>query len=487
MAFLDRAANRGSISTGYDIENSIRLERSDVEYVRRASGGSSGSRRTWTFSLWFKRTITGEQHFLAEQGSSTWFRIKSSDYLSLRLASGHEFENEGRLFRDLSAWYHIVVAVDTTQSTASNRVKLYINGVQETDFDAEQYPDQNEDLLFGHFSSENFQLSSNDGDNAFSGYMAEHYWIDGTQYAATDFGEFDEDSENWKPKKFTGTFGSEGHYLNFDTSGSLGADSSGNSNTFGTLNNISSINQTTDTPTNNFCTLNANDRTISTTHDGQLINGGLEYQPESGYSMVRGTMGMTKGKWYWECKLVSTSGQNFGVCTANMNIPLASTSENGFIISSVEGDAEFFSVYAASHYRSYHVYDGTNWNSAAAWSDTTNFSAGDIFGFAWDGDNLDLYMSKSGSWTGVLTNQDPEGDPGSNTPFVYHAAINNDENEAWLPVVSNSYNQDMILNFGNPIHSISSGNSDANGYGNFEYPVPDGYYALCSKNLAEFG
>ena len=133
------------------------------------------------------------------------------------------------------------------------------------------------------------------------------------------------------------------------------------------------------------------------------------------------------------------------------------------------------------------MYDGTNWNSAAAWSDTTNFSAGDIFGFAWDGDNLDLYMSKSGSWTGVLTNQDPEGDPGSNTPFVYHAAINNDENEAWLPVVSNSYNQDMILNFGNPIHSISSGNADANGYGNFEYPVPDGYYALCSKNLAEFG
>ena len=126
-------------------------------------------------------------------------------------------------------------------------------------------------------------------------------------------------------------------------------------------------------------------------------------------------------------------------------------------------------------------------NSAAAWSDTTNFSAGDIFGFAWDGDNLDLYMSKSGSWTGVLTNQDPEGDPGSNTPFVYHASINNDENEAWLPVVSNSYNQDMILNFGNPIHSISSGNSDANGYGNFEYAVPDGYYALCTKNLAEFG
>ena len=158
------------------------------------------------------------------------------------------------------------------------------------------------------------------------------------------------------------------------------------------------------------------------------------------------------------------------------------------IIHSVEGDAEVFMIYAPSHYRSYHVYDGTNWNSAAAWSNNqSNLASGDIIGFAWDGDNLDLYFSKQGSWTDVLTSQDPEGDPGSNTPFVYHAAINNDENEAWLPVFANTYNQDMEVNFGNPTFSISSGNADANGYGNFEYPVPDGYYALCTKNLAEYG
>jgi hypothetical protein len=266
----------------------------------------------------------------------------------------------------------------------------------------------------------------------------------------------------------------------------MGADSSGNSNTF-TLVNIAAVNQTTDTPTNNFCTLNPNDRTVNPTYDGQIVDGMLEYQPESGTSMVRGTMGMSSGKWYWECKLQTTQGQQFGVCTDNMDIPVTSTQEGGSMINTVGGDALTFSVYAASHYRSYFIYDGTNWNSAAAWNAGGNFAGGDIFGFAVDMDNLDVYMSKSGSWTDVISGQDPEGDPGSNTPFVYHASFNRDESDTWMPVFSNTYNQDMILNFGNPIHSISSGNADANGYGNFEYEVPDGYYALCTKNLAEFG
>ena len=96
-------------------------------------------------------------------------------------------------------------------------------------------------------------------------------------------------------------------------------------------------------------------------------------------------------------------------------------------------------------------------------------------------------MSKKGSWTDVKASQDPEGDPGSNQAYHLHASFNTDEDDTWLVVVSNSYNQDMILNFGNPIHSITSSNADANGYGNFEYAVPSGYYALCTKNIAEFG
>ena len=452
MAFTDRLANRGSVSTGYDVENSIRLERSDVEYVRRASGGSSGSRRTWTFSLWFKRTVTGAQHFLAEQGSSTWFRIKASDYLSLRLASGHEFENEGRKFRDCSAWYHIVVAVDTTQGTESNRVKLYINGVQETDFDAEQYPDQNEDLLFGHFSSEHFQLSSNDGDNAFSGYMAEHYWIDGTQYAATDFGEFDEDSENWKPKKFTGTFGSEGHYLNFDTSGSLGADSSGNSNTFGTLNNIDATNQCTDSPTNNFCTLNplwvyGNPITTGPSDGNLKVSGGA-------WAGTKATMGVDKGKWYWEYK------------SNNVNTIIGIQTDEGVALT---GNGHNIISTCALYL------DGEVWikDSTSGRNDTDvtqTFDADEVYGIALNMDDNQISFYQDGS---LITNGGSIALDGLADKYVF-------------PFASN-YNSIIEFNFGNPIFSISSAAADANGYGTFEHAPPSGYYALCTKNLAEFG
>jgi hypothetical protein len=380
--------------------------------------------------------------------------------------------------------------MDTTQGTASNRLKLYVNGVQETDFSVEAYPAEDYEDNYSessrvHQIGARYAVTGN-STQRFSGYIAEVHFVDGAQKAATDFGEFDEDSGIWIPKAYSGSHGTNGFHLNFDSSGSMGADSSGNSNTF-TLVNIAAVNQTTDTPTNNFCTLNPNDRTVNPTYDGQIVDGMFEYQPESGTSMVRGTMGMSSGKWYWECKLQTTQGQQFGVCTDNMDIPVTSTQEGGSMINTVGGDALTFSVYAASHYRSYFVYDGTNWNSAAAWQDQVNISAGSIMGFAVDMDNLDVYMSKEGSWTDVITNQDPEGDPGSNTPFVYHASFNRDEDDTWMPVFSNTYNQDMELNFGNPIHSISSGNADANGYGNFEYAVPDGYYALCTKNIAEFG
>ena len=132
------SANRGSISTGYDIDNSVKLEDTNTEYLQRPASGSDGSRTTMTLSMWIKRTAPGNDHIFYSQGSHVRFRWKSSDYFSLRLANGHEFEHQARLFRDPSAWYHLVVAIDTTQGTASNRVKIYWNGEQETNL-----PDEN--------------------------------------------------------------------------------------------------------------------------------------------------------------------------------------------------------------------------------------------------------------------------------------------------------------------------------------------------------
>ena len=488
MAFTDRLGNRGSISTGYDIENSLRVQaNASNEWLYRASP-TSGNRRTFTFSFWLKRSqlidFEGDPYFMG-QGSNARFHFAGHTIRFMFDGNSTELEASQNL-RDCSAWYHIVLAVDTTQATNTNRVKAYLNG-NAYSWNNSDWPAQNAESQWMH--DQNLYINTKySGDASYdnSGYYADFCIIDGLQLTASSFGETDEDSGIWKPKDLSGlTFGDEGVWLKFDDSSSLGADSSGNSNTF-TSNNLDATNQTTDTPTNNFCTLNPNDRTISTTYNGKLINGALEYQPESGTSAIRGTMGVTKGKWYWECKLATYAGQFAGVCTANADIPVTSSQEGGWIMNSEGGDIHGTSFYANSHFRSYGATDGTAFQSAYAYAVGT-ITYGDIMGIAFDADNLDLYISKTGSWTDMKANQDPEGDPGSNTAYGYHASFNNDENEPWLPVVSNTYNQDMILNFGNPIHSISSGNADANGYGNFEYAVPDGYYALCTKNIAEFG
>ena len=506
MAFTDRLANRGSISTGYSVDNSVLIDGDNCDGQINQTGGD---RKKHTISFWHKRAPRYHQISDSEGGpewssNDLWGTDSEGDTLRFNTSDLAFFQNGGsgsslvtdRKFRDFSAWYHFVVAIDTSQGTAANRIKIYVNGVQETSFSTETYPSQNAEFKLMQ-NGQDFNIGAGHvGTTSINGqgYYADFYIIDGAQKAASDFGEFDEDSGIWKPKKYTGDFntgsGTNGAHYKFEGtaegtgSGATGIDSSGNSNTVNFRNQQGGM---LDTPSNNFCVLNINDTTAASSYRPDLSKGSLNYEPQGGSSTIRGTFGMSRGKWYWECKLATTGGQNFGVCTANMNIPVSSTQEGGSIINSSNGDAEFFSIYAASHYRSYHVYDGTNWNSAAAWSDITNFSAGDIFGFAFDRDNLDIYFSKNGSWTGVLTNQDPEGDPGSNTPFVYHAAINTQEDTIFMPVFSNSYNQDLHVNFGNPTHSISSGNADANGYGNFEYAVPDGYYALCTKNLAEFG
>ena len=162
------------------------------------------------------------------------------------------------MYRDVSAWYHIVVAVDTTQGTASNRLKLYVNGEQITSLQASSYPSLNFDTLINNNNAHYISgaVDTTYGTRRFDGYMAEVCFIDGTALDPTSFGEFDEDSGIWKPISVSGlTFGTNGFYLDFEDSAALGDDVSGNGNNF-TVNNLTAIDQTTDTPTNNFATLN---------------------------------------------------------------------------------------------------------------------------------------------------------------------------------------------------------------------------------------
>ena len=532
MALIQSTAIPGGAADAYEIDYSYLNEHtgSGTNMIGLGSNYGSGysstidNRRKRTIAYWLKMNKVGGQ-------THEWQLVHFTGSVSENLAIQTDHEDGDAYVNtinwgasiircqqlDNASWFHFMVQIDTTNTNygtsdpstspdARGRVKVYINGVHK------QWDNQLDNHTglpgYNHYPGGNDNSDTGDGQDILIGkggvrrsaWIADLHYLDNTIAAPTDFGKFNDDGI-WIPIETsftTAQYGSAGAHLEFKQSGTssngqsstgLGADTSGNNNHAYIYQNsldLTSNPQKTDTPTNNFCTLNSMDMTTNTTYKPTIRKGSLEYQPESGSSTIRGTQAVTQGKWYWECRLITTAGQNFGVCTANLNIPVASSQENGSIINADHGDAEFFSVYAASHYRSYHFYDGTNWNSAAAWSDVTNFSAGDVFGFAWDLDNLDIYMSKNGSWTGVLTNQDPEGDPGSNTPFVYHAAINRDEDTHWLPIFSNTYNQDMEINFGNPGFAIASANQDANGYGKFEYPVPDGYYALCSKNLAEF-
>jgi hypothetical protein len=316
MEVLQRTANRGSISTGFDIDNSLKFEADNSEYMSRIMT-STGNRKTFTLSVWLKRTQvsdTGDafghtffQGGNSGSGTSVLLRFGTStntDQLRLQFVSDLQVSVTNRVFRDTSAWYHIVVAVDTTQATASDRWKLYVNGVQETSFASSYYPTQNADTQNNYsvsstYSQEIGAYVVGSGFGRFNGYMAEYNHIDGQQLLPTDFGEFDEDTGIWKPKAYTGSYGTNGFYLDFEDSASLGADDSGNGNNF-TLNNITSADQATDTPTNNFCTINTLQPYLSTT---VITNGATKMgKTAATWQTAFATMGITSGKWYWEYK-----------------------------------------------------------------------------------------------------------------------------------------------------------------------------------------
>ena len=233
--------NVGSALAGeYEVANSLRFDDGSSDYLNRTPS-SAGNRRTFTISFWVKRSNISAlmKPFSAGAVSSpfTAVEIESTDQLRFVYFNGTSVDTDlstNRLFRDVSAWYHIVWSVDTTQATESNRVKLYVNGNQETSFDSSHntYPTQNFDFNFNNNQIHEIGRGVYNSAENFDGYLAEFIMIDGQQLDATSFGEFDEDSGIWKPKDVSGlTFSTNGFYLDFENSGSLGADVSGNGKT----------------------------------------------------------------------------------------------------------------------------------------------------------------------------------------------------------------------------------------------------------------
>ena len=462
-------------TTGYDVANSLRFNDGSSDYLNNTSVSSVTSRFTFTISLWVKRSTLGAKSMIGTVGGDStnfgaiWF--DSSDRLNCTEGSGGGTLNfiTNRLFRDVSAWFHIVLAIDTTQSTESNRVKIYVNGVQETSFSTSTYPPQNSNMHLNRNGKTQYIGRHTDSTNNyyFDGYITEVVWVDGQQLSNTDLGEFDSDSPNiWKPIDVSGlTFGNNGFYLDFENSGSLGADVSGNSNNF-TVNNLTSLDQTTDTCTNNFATIDTLSTNLFDPATTTFSEGNLKYVASN--ANFNGTwlsnIGVNAGKWYAEFKLGShstNSGHSFGIYRYD---------DTG--VNATGGDvpvSNMIRIIFADSSRNVIAFGST------VQTGLSSTSSGDIFGIYMDIDNGKLNVQKNGSdyiteITGITT-------AGSTFFFQTQGEVQ-------------SRNLTFEHNYGNPTFSISSGNSDPEGFGNFEFSTTHNsvdYFALCTKNLAEYG
>jgi len=359
---------------GYNLTRSLRFRSSASAYLNRTPAAAS-NRKTWTWSAWVKRGTLNSSGavayplFAVPTGTtdSTWFEFRFvSDYLYVGGYSTN-WRVTSQVFRDPAAWYHIVLSVDTTQATANDRLKLYINGVQVTAFSTTNNPTQNADLGINQASTTYINLSNG---FYFDGYMAEVNFIDGQALTPSSFGAFSPYNQ-WLPKKYAGTYGTNGFYLPFTNNAStttLGYDFSPQGNNW-TTNNISvtagsTYDSMTDVPTltsataANYCVLNALDKTT-----GTLSNGNLTwYNAASSQACVRSTMAIPRtGKWYWEAYLTNPVGANssgIALSTFGMASFIGDTNSwayhtNGYKYVSGVGTAGFGSVGVTGNIFSY--------------------------------------------------------------------------------------------------------------------------------------
>ena len=454
--------------TGYNVANSVRFNAGDSPGFTKSTSTPT-SRRKFTFSTWVKRAdddISDNQSLFSVVTDSNNFldiRFHHSEVLEIiDYASSTQMRlRTSRVFRDLNAWVHIVVRVDTTDGTADDRIKFYINGTEQTSVAERTNPSTNHDT---GANNSNTRVGYQNSQYYFDGYLAETVFIDGLALDATSFGEFDSDSPNiWKPIDVSGlTFGNNGFYLDYESSSNLGNDANGGTDF--TANNLAATDQSTDTCTNNFATL---DTLAWTTGSGltfsegnlKLVNSVSDWRP------AISNISVTNGKWYAEVKVTAVgSASKYGI------IDVLQYNDEGNL---------FYNLASGTRAWTYRAFQGkvyNNTNDAGGTSYGDSFTTNDIIGIYLDCDNNKVYWAKNGavqnSGTGI-----------SITDGYYYA------------FALNLYNSTAEINFGSPTFSITSSNTDANGYGSFEYDPSSGtfdgasknFYALNTKNLAEFG
>jgi len=475
-------------SGGYDVDNGIRFDGSS-SYMT-LTPGSAGSQKIVTFSTWIKRSQIGEGAGPADvfmmygyAGSNSDTRLyftgdgnAADDRLYFQSTTSnttHTALATNRKFRDPNAWYHIVINYNSSVSSPdTNHVEMFINGVKETSFVTETYPSQNDVVYWTDDSLHTIARRSDGGNLWYGGYMAETVMIDGQALDADSFGEFDEDSGIWKPIDVSGlTFGTNGFYLEYKGSGTsanssgLGADTSGNDHHFA-VSGLAATDQTTDTCTNNFSTLNPLIPSSASFLEGNLrcnFASSGEYGSDS-------SIGITSGKWYAEFKFTAGANHYLILGVNDQNGQNERSRSNG---SAGKGGATGKIGYRCS--------DGKYRVNNSHTSYGGSGGDGDIFSIAIDKDNEKVYFAVNGTYGN-------SGNPANNSNGIDVSSVLT--GDTWFFNVGNDTGDSetqVEANFGSPSYAISSSNTDGDGFGNFEYAVPSGYFALNTKNLAEYG
>ena len=431
-------------------------------YLTKTNSGG-GSETKGTFSAWIKISELGDDnvifHELESSGNYFSIKLKSGDFLVEAQNNSSAFINirTNRVLRDFSAWYHIVVAIDSTQSTAANRIKIYINGVQETSFSTATYPPVNQNCKI----NQNNEVQTIGGAGAseyFDGYLSHVYWVDGTAYAASTFGSTDSATGQWKINTSPSlTMGTNGFTILKD--GKTITDQSANSNNFslggGTLT------KSEDCPSNNFPTLNFLVPGAKTP-----IYGNLHIEALYGsWKNNSATFGLTKGKWYYEFKLNQLT--NYAQIGIVSEFDMAM--QNSYWGNAGKGYA-------------YNSGNGQYYNNSSGNSYGNSYTASNYMACAMDLDNNKLYFAKDNTWQN-------SGNPASGSTGTGAISISQQAGyDLWFPALSVNH-CGVDANFGNGYFGTSAAgtNQDANGNGKFKYTPPSGYFSINTKNIKEFG
>ena len=405
------ATSPGGAAAGYEIDQSCRFDSDTPAYLARTFGTPT-SDKIWTFSLWVKicKRDSGSVSIFMGAGDYnadyTAFLVTPDFKWDDRDHSGAAWKTQLRtnaVYRDPSAWYHIVYSYDSTPSTPSaSSIKMFVNGEQLTSFSSETYPSQNTASVINTAVANWIGgVPTNGATYYFDGYMAEVVFVDGTALDADSFGETNSTTGQWIPKAISGlTFGNNGFHLDFADSSSLGNDVSGNDNDWATS-GLAAADQVTDSPTNNFCTLNVLNNDSMTVSDGNLA----AISPANAHNAIGGTFAVSSGKWYWEFTAIGNPDTN----TAHfMGVAKTSFSaQNDY-----DSDAHSFSDIWA-----YAAHDGDKMNGSGQVSYGVGGATNTVYSCALDMDNGKIYW---GITAGGSTTWEASGDPaaGSNAAFT---------------------------------------------------------------------